>query len=208
VRDQPSVHTLTVDDGGCAALPRGGLCSLRVPSERTLICERITQDVNPAERSCVLCRGPSGDSELGRVQAWEDAHWRLTVATEGEIAGFSYLEPKRHVPHITDLEGEEARTLGFVLALVTRALREAADAEVVYLYIFGEGIPHLHIHLAPHKSGDALNDRMIRGEVTETHLPSGATVFVSKDFPPLPVSVHSQVRERLRRVLGPSRGVT
>jgi len=130
------------------------------------------------------------------------------MATEGEIAGFSYLEPKRHVPHITDLEGDEARTLGPVLALVTRALREATEAEVVYLYVFGGGIPHLHIHLAPHRSGDALNDRMIRGEVTETHLPNGATWFVSKEFPPLPASVHSQVRERLCRTLEVSGGIT
>ncbi|MGA7862004.1 MAG: HIT domain-containing protein [Thermoplasmata archaeon] len=158
------------------------------------------------EASCVLCRGPSGDPELGRVQVWEDAHWRLTTATEGEIAGFSYLEPKRHVPHITDLEGDEARTLGPVLARAARALREATEAEVVYIYVFGGGIPHLHFHLAPHRKGDALNHQMIRGEVTETHLPSGATAFVSKEFPPLPTSVHSQVRERLCRVLGSSSG--
>ncbi len=155
---------------------------------------------------CPICRGASGDSELGRVQVWEDARWRLTMATDGEVAGFSYLEPKRHVPHITDLEGEEARTLGTVLALVTRALREATEAELIYVYVFGGGIPHLHMHLAPHRSGDALNDRMVRGEVTETRLPSGATMFVSKEFPPLPRAVHAQVRERLRRILEVSEG--
>jgi diadenosine tetraphosphate (Ap4A) HIT family hydrolase len=154
----------------------------------------------------VLCRGLSGDSELGRVQVWEDAIWRLTVASEGEVAGFSYLEPKRHVPHITDLEGEEAQSLGSVLALVTRALKEATGAAVVYMYVFGDGIPHLHIHLAPHRSGDALNDRMIRGEVTETRLPSGATALVSKEFPALPESAHAEVRERLCRILGVSGG--
>jgi diadenosine tetraphosphate (Ap4A) HIT family hydrolase len=153
------------------------------------------------EAPCILCRGVSGDSELGRVQVWENAEWRLTTATEGEVAGFSYLEPKRHVPHVTDLDGDEARTLGPVLARVTRALKEAADAELVYVYVFGGGIPHLHLHLAPHKPGDALNDRMIRGEVTETHLPSGATAFTSKEYPSLPPGMHAQVRERLRHAL-------
>jgi diadenosine tetraphosphate (Ap4A) HIT family hydrolase len=125
------------------------------------------------------------------------------MVTEGEILGFSYLEPKRHVPHITDLEGEEARTLGSTLARVTRALQEAAEAELVYVYVFGGGIPHLHFHLAPHKAGDPLNDRMIRGEVTETHLPNGATAFVSKEFPPLPPSAHAQIRDRFRVSIGP-----
>jgi diadenosine tetraphosphate (Ap4A) HIT family hydrolase len=160
--------------------------------------------VIPTEGSCPLCRGPSGDPALERVQVWEDAVWRLTTALGGEVAGCSYLEPKRHVPHITDLEGEEARTLGPVLAHVTRALKEATGASVVYMYIFGDGIPHLHIHLAPHRRGDALNDRMIRGEVTETRLPSGATALVSKEFAALPESVHLQVRERLCRLLGAS----
>ena len=151
--------------------------------------------------SCVICRGPAGDAELGRVQVWEDSRWRLTTATDGELAGFSYLEPKRHVPHITDLDGEEARSLGTVLAKVTRALKEATDAELVYIYVFGGGIPHLHLHLGPHRNGDALNDRMVRGEVTETRLPSGATSIVSKEFPPLPASVHLRVIERVRGLL-------
>ena len=153
------------------------------------------------DRQCTLCRGSLGDPELARVQVWEDSQWRLTTATEGELLGFSYLEPKRHVPHITDLDGEEARTLGPVLAKVTRALKEATDAELVYVYVFGGGIPHLHIHLGPHRKGDALNDQLIRGEVAETHLPSGATLFVSKEFPPLSASAHSQVLERLRHLL-------
>lgn len=151
--------------------------------------------------SCTLCRGPEGDKELERVQVWEDRLWRLTTAREGELLGFSYLEPKRHIPHITDLAGEEAGTLGTVLARATSALRDATGAEVVYIYVFGDGIPHLHLHLAPHRRGDPLSDRMIRGEVIETQFPSGATSFVSRDFPQLPVSEHELVRERLVRAL-------
>jgi len=150
---------------------------------------------------CTLCRGPEGDKELERVEVWEDRLWRLTTALEGELAGFSYLEPKRHIPHITDLDGDEARTFGAVLARTTRALRDATGSEVVYIYVFGGGIPHLHLHLAPHRRGDPLNDRMIRGELIETHLPSGATSFVSREFPQLPASQHEAVRERIAHTL-------
>ena len=150
---------------------------------------------------CTLCLGAESDKELERVQIWEDELWRLTTAREGELLGFSYLEPKRHIPHITDLDGEESRTFGTVLARTTSAIRDATGAEVVYIYVFGSGIPHLHLHLAPHRRGDPLNDRMIRGEVTESHLPSGATSFVSRDFPRLPLSQHEEVRARLVRAL-------
>ena len=150
---------------------------------------------------CILCRGPEGDDELGRVQVWEDPLWRLTTVRDGEVPGFSYLEPKRHIPHLADLDGEESRTFGGVLACACRALRDAASAEVVYVYVFGGGIPHLHLHLAPHRSGEALSSSMIRGATTETHLPSGATIISSRDFPPLPRSEHDAIRDRIAQLL-------
>jgi len=154
-----------------------------------------------SSHECALCRGPDGDSELDRVQVWEDEYWRLTTARSGEVAGFSFLEPKRHVPHITDLDGDEARTFGSVIARTTSAIQAATGAEVVYIYVFGDGIPHLHLHLAPHRQGDPLNDHMIRGELVETPLPSGATMVASRDFPQLPSSHHEAVRARIQRAL-------
>jgi diadenosine tetraphosphate (Ap4A) HIT family hydrolase len=169
--------------------------------ESALGAARIPLDMAEGVPGCTLCRGPEGDKELERVQVWEDRLWRLTTARGGELAGFSYLEPKRHIPHITDLDGVEARTFGAVLARTTSAIRNATGAEVVYVYVFGDGIPHLHLHLAPHRRGDPLSDRIIRGELVETPLPSGATSFVSREFPQLPASQHEAVRERLARAL-------
>ena len=154
-----------------------------------------------SEQDCILCRGAAADQELGVVQVWEDRYWRMTTSLEAEVLGFSYLEPRRHIPHITDLDGEEARTFGTVLAQVTSALREATGAELVYVYVFGGGIPHLHLHLAPHRTGDALNTQLIRGEFTAEQLASGVTRYVSKDFPLVPEeeqrAAARQVQQRL-----------
>jgi len=150
---------------------------------------------------CVLCRGTAADEELERIQVWEDVHWRLTVSIAAEVPGFAYLEPKRHIGFVTDLDGAEAETFGPVLARSTRALKDATGAEVAYVYVFGDGIQHLHLHLAPHRAGDALNDQMIRGEIVEERLPSGMTRFTSREFPPLPrerlLAVAEQIRHRL-----------
>jgi diadenosine tetraphosphate (Ap4A) HIT family hydrolase len=90
-----------------------------------------------------------------------------------------------------------------VLARCARILREATGAEVVYVYVFGDGIPHLHVHLAPHRKGDALSDQMIRGEIVEEKLPSGVTRFYSKEFPALPRDELRSVAERIgRRMAG------
>ncbi len=138
--------------------------------------------------ACVLCRGVESDPELGRIQVWEDDLWRLTTSIHPtETArGFSFLEPKRHISDITALDGEEAAAFGTVMGRVTAALKEATGAELVYVYVFGGHIDHLHLHLAPHTEGDSLNDSMVRGEFIEEPLPSGAVAIVSKDFPPVP----------------------
>jgi hypothetical protein len=79
-------------------------------------------------------------------------------------------------------------------------LKEAADAELVYVYIFGGGIPHLHVHLGPHRDGDALSSAIIRGEFDYEPLPSGAQRIVSRDFPELP-------RERIAEVIARARAI-
>jgi diadenosine tetraphosphate (Ap4A) HIT family hydrolase len=149
-------------------------------------------------KRCVLCAGVEGDAELIRTQVWEDTLWRLSTTIFGAVPGFSYLEPKRHVPHIEDLDSPEAETLGPVLAHLARELKLATHAERVLMYVFGSGVPHLHIHLAPHCSGDALNTQLLRGDVEVRQLPSGAAMNVSKDFPPRPEIEHRQAVDTIR----------
>ena len=154
-----------------------------------------------AAPDCTLCRGVHGDPELARVEVWRDDLWRLAVAIESEVPGFAFLEPIRHIPHVTDLDGPEAATFGAVLGRVTTALKDATGAELVYIYVFGGGIPHLHVHLAPHREGDALSTQLIRGEVVEERLPSGAGRITSLDFPPIPEPELRAVANRVRSLL-------
>jgi diadenosine tetraphosphate (Ap4A) HIT family hydrolase len=151
---------------------------------------------------CAICAGPAGDQELEREEVWRDELWRLTMSVEGYTTGFAYLEPRRHVPHIEDLDGREALTFGPTLARVSRVLKEAAQADRVYLYVFGGGIPHLHVHLAPHREGDALNSAIVRGDVVDEPLPSGAHRMVSTEFDELPAAEIRAVIERTRERLG------
>ena len=152
-----------------------------------------------SKAECIMCRGAEADGELDRIEAWQDAHWRLTVSLASEVLGFAYLESKRHITHIHELDGDEALTFGSALSRCTKALKGATNADVVYVYIFGDGVPHLHVHLAPHRPGDALNDQMIRGEIVEEKLPSGMTRFYSPEFPALPRDKHTETANRVRK---------
>jgi diadenosine tetraphosphate (Ap4A) HIT family hydrolase len=152
---------------------------------------------------CALCDGPTADPDLLREEVWSNELWRLTTAQIGEVAGFSYLEPRRHIPSILEIDGPEAETLGSTLAKTTIALKEATNAQRVYVYVFGDGISHLHLHLAPHHEGDALSSQMIKGQLSPRILPSGVEVMVSNHYPLLPDELMQATIEDVRRILSP-----
>jgi diadenosine tetraphosphate (Ap4A) HIT family hydrolase len=154
-----------------------------------------------SDADCAICRGPGGDPELDRVEVWRDDHWRLSMARHGSTLGFSYLEPTRHIPFLADLDGPEAATFGPAIARASSVLREATGAPLVYAYVFGGGIRHLHVHLAPNKPEGVLNTALIEGRIEERKLPSGATDIVSLDHPELPASEVEEVVERVRQAM-------
>jgi len=91
------------------------------------------------------------------------------------------------------------------VAKTTQALKEATGAAIVYVYIFGDGVPHLHVHLTPHKDGDALNSQMIRGEIVSEKMPDGFERFYSPEFPALPEADQRRVADTVRRRMIESR---
>lgn len=106
---------------------------------------------------CFVCRkqrdrgplvpgGPVAEDELMLVShgAPPEAFGR-----EGATAylGHLFVEPLRHAPGLADLTDAEARRLGWWCMRASRALRDVAGAEHVYAAVFGDGVPHLHVHL-------------------------------------------------------------
>lgn len=104
----------------------------------------------------------------------------------GPVPGFAHLEPVRHIPHVTDLDGPEASSFGPVLAAVTGALKSAAGADLVYAAVFGERVAHFHVNLAPHRAGDAL---------------AGGPAMVVPDAAAAPAAAHRAVLDALREQL-------
>jgi diadenosine tetraphosphate (Ap4A) HIT family hydrolase len=90
--------------------------------------------------------------------------WTLTT---GKVPGYSFLTSKRHIPYLADLDGAEASALGPVLARLSAAIREATDAELVHIHVFGDGAAHFHLHLVPHTRGDSLNMTVVREDAAD-----------------------------------------
>src|SRR5688572_18039760 len=101
-----------------------------------------------APKDCPLCDPDTTDDRFGRLRVWESEDWRASVLLRGAaVAGTVVLESVTHVPDIAYLNGPAAATLGGTLSLLSRSLRDAAEAEVVYVYSFGIGTRHLHFLL-------------------------------------------------------------
>ena len=110
-----------------------------------------------ASDPCLLCSPERAAAVFGRRTVWQNDVWRLSLVERGSpVVGFGHLEPIRHVPYVTELDGKEAASLGPTLARVTSTLKSVTGAELVYVYVFGERVAHLHFNLAPHRDGDAL----------------------------------------------------
>lgn len=154
---------------------------------------------------CFLCAGSSMDHALMVEEVWGDDLWRLTTVRVGELAGYSYLSPRRHIPHLPDLDGDEAASLGGVMAKASRAIRDETGAELVYAYVFGGGVDHFHVHLAPHREpGSPLIDDPIKGAKHMTHLPSGEEVWSSDRYPLQPAEIMSAAINGIRARLSGS----
>ncbi|MCU1656345.1 MAG: hypothetical protein JWO57_1001 [Pseudonocardiales bacterium] len=138
-------------------------------------------------RRCLLCNTAEADAHFRRTRVWEDDLWRLSVVLTGPIPGFAHLEPRRHIPFITQLDGPEAATLGSVLARATESLRRATGAERTYVYVFGDHVPHLHFNLAPHRTGDALR---------------GGPGLLDPDAADADVASHAAVAAAVQRAMG------
>jgi histidine triad (HIT) family protein len=60
--------------------------------------------------------------------------------------GYLFVEPRRHVAELGELDAGEAASFGALAARAGAAL-QAVGAEHVYAAVIGHGVGHLHLHL-------------------------------------------------------------
>lgn len=106
---------------------------------------------------CFVCaKHEQGDDAPGGVLFWDDlVYVGHAYPRNGGSAyrGYMVVEPIRHAPGLGDLTDEEAEAIGRLVNRVARALKEIGGAEHVYSFVFGDGVPHLHVVLAPRYPG-------------------------------------------------------
>lgn len=77
----------------------------------------------------------------------------LTEDSTNLYLGWVFVEPKRHLAGLGQMNPTEAAALGALANGVAAALRSSEGAEHIYAHVYGDAVPHLHVHLIPRYPG-------------------------------------------------------
>ena len=108
--------------------------------------------MSSSTEECFVCRKHRGEILTPGGIVFEDdlvsASHQIIEQSEASYPGVLFVEPKRHVPTLADLNREEAERLGWVCSLMSRALAHEGAART-YLAVLGHGVSHLHYWVVP-----------------------------------------------------------
>jgi len=104
------------------------------------------------DRGTLMPGGPIAEDDLVVV-----SHIATPDALGGDgtavYLGHLFVEPWRHAEGLANLTDAEAQGVGSWTSRASRALRDVAGAEHVYIAVIGDAVPHLHVHLYPRFPG-------------------------------------------------------
>ncbi|KFN01195.1 HIT domain protein [Bacillus clarus] len=107
---------------------------------------------NQNEDNCFICQKHKGNIAVPGGAIYEDelvyvGHVRWEE--EKTYLGYVMIDIKRHVPGLVELTEEEAKAFGLITSRVSKALKECEDAEHIYTFVSGNGVPHMRMHIIP-----------------------------------------------------------
>jgi len=118
---------------------------------------------------------------------WQDEHWSIGPHLTTEVPGWTVVYLRRHASSLSAMTQPELESMGPTLAMAAAAVEAEAGAERVYLVLFGENFPHLHLVLIPRGAG-----------VPPEHRSSRLHVHAKEYVDPV---AYREVGERIRRRL-------
>jgi histidine triad (HIT) family protein len=103
---------------------------------------------------CPVCQKHHGEGLLTGEVIYEDEHVFISHAPAGVVdgyLGYLFVDSKRHVRGLAELEDEEACALARVVSRLARVL-EKEGADHVYAFTF-DHVPHHHTHVVARYPG-------------------------------------------------------
>lgn len=108
------------------------------------------------EEACFICNKHQGKIQTDGITIYEDEFVYVGhIDNNGEpgYLGHLMIDLKRHAPTLGDMNEEEAKAFGSIMARVSKALIVTEEAEHIYSLVLGNSVPHLHMHIVPRYLG-------------------------------------------------------
>jgi diadenosine tetraphosphate (Ap4A) HIT family hydrolase len=107
---------------------------------------------NMGDPDCFVCRKHRGLERIPGGTIYEDSliyisHAQLWGDETDHYLGHLFVEPKRHVAELGDLNEAEAQAIGLHTSRIARALERSEGVEHVYSFVIGDHVPHVHVHV-------------------------------------------------------------
>jgi diadenosine tetraphosphate (Ap4A) HIT family hydrolase len=100
--------------------------------------------------ACDICRIHGDAARFGDLECHRGAHWLVRHhPLPSPLVGWTFLCAVRHVQGPADFTDAEADDFGRAMRAVSSAVRSITGCDRVYAIAFGQGAPHLHVHLVP-----------------------------------------------------------
>ena len=100
--------------------------------------------------NCFICDKHAGNIQTAGVTIYEDEYvfvGHIDRNGSPNYLGHIMIDLKRHAPTLGDMNVEEAKAFGVMMARISKALMASENAEHIYSFVSGNAVPHLHMHL-------------------------------------------------------------
>jgi len=107
---------------------------------------------NSTSTECLVCCKHKGEVDVPGGVIYENdliyiSHAQLWGDEKEHYLGHVFVETKRHVAEVADLTDEEAQAIGLYTSKIAKALLHTESMEHIYIFVIGDGVPHVHYHV-------------------------------------------------------------
>lgn len=99
-------------------------------------------------KDCTIC---ARQKQANNWVVYEDEHWIVRHSTETNILGYYWVESRRHILDLSEMNREECTTYGVVLQQLMEAMRSVVECKRIYSFALSETVPHFHLHVIPRR---------------------------------------------------------
>ena len=110
---------------------------------------------------CLICDKHAAADPGLEVFRDDEVYVGHLPATPTAYLGHLFAEPLEHRPGLAELSADQATALGRAMQRASATLR-AAGMDHVYAFVFGDSVPHLHVHLIGRHPGAPPEYRGVR----------------------------------------------